>query len=206
MRLLALLILLTRLTWADSSDTLLLTAPSAPITNAPFPKALYLHGGLFFDGASVGLTAGNDLIRLDLEHVRKREFLYPGDFPETRTSTAVLVGLPLADINILSVGVGWAEGVRRGGIEDYDGDGSFGFGSLATYRRIEYREPVLALRAVGGYGSKELGFGLSTRFGVDFGRSGNGYLLQMEMNFGRLGGGLLSRKGQGPPPSPEAAL
>lgn len=106
MRRLALLLLLTRLVWADSSDNLLLTAPSAPVTKAPFPKALHLHGGLFFDGASIGLTTGSDLVRLDLEHVRKREFLYPGDFPETRISTAVLMGLPLADINILSVGVG----------------------------------------------------------------------------------------------------
>lgn len=187
-----LVLLLACLTWADSSDSHL-AAPAAPITNAPFPKALYVRGGIFFDGASIGLATGNDLVRLDLEHVRKRELLHPGDFAETRTSTAVLVGLPLADINILSVGLGWAEGVRRGGIEDYDGDGSFGFGSLATYERIEYREPVLCLRAVAGYGWTDLGFGLGSRIGLDLGPSGRTWLAQLEMSFGRLGGGLLSR-------------
>lgn len=84
--------------------------------------------------------------------------------------------------------------MRRGEIEDYDGEAMFGFGSMATYRRIAYRAPVLALRTVGGYGWTDLGFGLGTRFGVDFGRSGRNWLLQMEMSFGRLGGGLLSRK------------
>lgn len=183
------LLQLARLALAGSLES------DASLPASPLLSTLAGHAGVGISPPSlvVGLTGGTRAVRFDLELTHGSEWLYV-DYPQERTSAALLLGLPLSGATALWAGPGWAKGVRHGRPTGESEIGYFGAGVVPLYEKDPYSEAVLALRATVAWTVRDASAAASvgTRFGLDLDARGRRtWLFAAEVGFGRIGHGLL---------------